>query len=267
MVPQQEASRHRVGHQAGLHPEDTPYLTSAMKQRRTVDDEALDDGDYDDQWPARLPTSARRYQVSPEHVYQQGNQRVHVRYVDVPPRSRHKPTHLPPQRSRYTDDRAEDEPEMDRPRGRQRVHVHWSLFLGLGMLVMVLGWIGFSVLGSWWQTHQDDTTYGRPRTYQVDAVVGHNDSQSNPSHFIALNLHRHVVILELPGGDSSKAKIYSVTTLYGDGQDLTPVTLSFKDVNGDGLLDMEIRIQDQTIVLINENGGFRPQKPGEHLTL
>jgi hypothetical protein len=58
-----------------------------------------------------------------------------------------------------------------------------------------------------------------------------------------------------------------VTTLYGDGQDLTPVTFSFKDVNGDGLLDMEIRIQDQSIVLINENGGFRPHKPGEHLTL
>ena len=58
-----------------------------------------------------------------------------------------------------------------------------------------------------------------------------------------------------------------MTTLYGDGQDLTPVTLSFKDVNGDGLLDLEIHIQDQTIVLINENGGFRPQKPGEHLTL
>src|SRR5260370_24917615 len=93
VVPQQEASRHRVGHQAGLHPEDTPYLTSAMKQRRTVDDEALDDGDYDDEWPARLPTSARRYQVSPEHVYQQGNQRAHVTYFAVPPRSRHPPTH------------------------------------------------------------------------------------------------------------------------------------------------------------------------------
>ncbi len=134
-------------------------------------------------------------------------------------------------------------------------------------MVMVLGWIGMSFLGSWWQTHQDDATYGRPRISQVDTVVGHNDSQSNPSHFIALNLNRHVVIIELPGGDSSKAKIYSVTTLYGDGQDLTPVTLSFKDVNGDGLLDMEIRIQDQTIALINENGGFRLPKQGEHINL
>jgi hypothetical protein len=266
VVPQQEASRHRVGHQAGLHPEDTPYLTSAVQQRRTVDDEALDDGDYDDEWPPRLPTSARRYQVSPEHVFQQGNQRVHVRYVDVPPRSSRKPPHLPP-RHVYTDNRELDESESEGPRGRQRVHVHWSLFLGLGMMVMVLGWIGMSFLGSRWQTHQDDTTYGRPRTSQVDAVVGHNDSRSNPSHFIALNLHRHVVIIELPGGDSSKAKIYSVTTLYGDGQDLTPMTLSFKDVNGDGLLDMEIRIEDQSIALLNENGGFRPLRQGEHLTL
>jgi hypothetical protein len=249
IVPQQPVSRHRVGHQAGLHPEDTPYLTSTMQQRHTADDEELDDGDYDDVWPPRLPTSTRRYQVSPEHVYQQGNQRVHVRYIDVPPRSRLQQA----QRPRVTKNRGQS--------------LHWSLFVGLGMVVMVVGWIGISFLSSWWQTHQDDITYGRPRTYQVDTVVGHNDSQSNPSHLIALNLNRHVVIIELPGRDSSKAKIYSVTTLYGDGQDLTPVTLSFKDVNGDGLLDMEIHIQDQTIALINESGGFRPPKQGEHINL
>ena len=55
-----------------------------------------------------------------------------------------------------------------------------------------------------------------------DAVVGHNDSPANPSHFIALNLNRHIVIIELPGADPSKAKIYTGPILLGDGQDLTP---------------------------------------------
>jgi len=43
--------------------------------------------------------------------------------------------------------------------------------------------------------------------------------------------------------------------------------MSFKDVNGDGLLDMEIHIQDQTVVYINQNGQFRPLKAGEHVSL
>ncbi len=143
--------------------------------------------------------------------------------------------------------------------------MHWLLVFGVGMLAMLALWAGLSMLGSWWQLHQDDAIYGRPRTSQTDAVVGHADSANNPSHFIAINLNRHVVIIELPGGDSAKAKIYSVTTLFGDRQDLTPVTLSFKDVNGDGLPDMEIHLQDQTIVLLNDNGGFRPPRQGEKI--
>jgi hypothetical protein len=120
---------------------------------------------------------------------------------------------------------------------------------------------------SWWTIHLDDSTYGRPRTFQIDAVVGHNDSAENPSHFEAINLNRHIIVIELPGGDSSKARIYNITTLFGNGQELTPVTLSFKDVNNDGLLDMEVHIQGQTIVFINENGQFRPLKPTEHVHL
>jgi hypothetical protein len=135
------------------------------------------------------------------------------------------------------------------------------------MIFMIAVWLGGNTVLSWWQTHQDDSSYGRPRTFQTDAVVGHGDSSTNPTHFIAVNLNRHIIIIELPGGDSSKAKMYSVTTLYGDGQDLTPVTLSFKDVTGDGLHNMEIHIQDQTIVLINDQGSFRPLKQGKKIHL
>jgi hypothetical protein len=135
---------------------------------------------------------------------------------------------------------------------------HWLFFVGIGFLVMVLGWVGLNAFGSWWQNHQNDTTYGTPRTFQCDAIVGHNDSPAHPSHFIALNLNRHIVIIEIPGGDISKSVIYSGPVLLGDGQDLTPVTLSFADVNGDGKIDMLLHILDQTIVFTNNGTKFVP---------
>jgi len=137
----------------------------------------------------------------------------------------------------------------------------------VGMLVMAALVVALSAIGSWWQVHQDDVMYGRPRTFQIEAVVGHNDSPSNPSHFIFVNLNRHVVIIELPGGDSTHARIYNGPTLFGDGQDLTPVTAEFRDVNGDGKPDMIIHIQDQRLVFINDGTQFRPLQPGEHVNL
>src|SRR5712692_10131311 len=50
-------------------------------------------------YPTRSNTSARRYNVSPETVYQQGNTRLHIRYVDVPPRRSRQ--QLPPPRERH----------------------------------------------------------------------------------------------------------------------------------------------------------------------
>jgi len=137
----------------------------------------------------------------------------------------------------------------------------------VGMLLMATLFLTMSTLSSWWQVHQDDVTYGRPRTYQVDAVVGHNDSVTNPSHFIFLNLNRHVVIIELPGGDTTHSRIYNGPTLFGNGQDLTPVTAVFKDVNGDGKIDMVVQIQDQRLVFINDGTQFVPQQPGQQVHL
>ena len=137
----------------------------------------------------------------------------------------------------------------------------------LGMVVMALLAFTFSALGSWWQLHQDDATYGRPRTFQTNAVVGHNDSAASPSHFIFINLNRHVVIIELPGGDSVHARIYNGPTLFGDGQDLIPITGEFRDVNGDGKPDMVVHIQDQQLIYINDGTQFRPLQPGEQVNL
>ena len=135
------------------------------------------------------------------------------------------------------------------------------------MLFVVASWVILTAVANWWTTTQDDWHYGRPRTFQINAVVGHNDSQANPSHFIALNLNRQIEVIEIPGGDATHERVYIVLTLIGDGQDLQPVTLSFKDVNNDGKSDMLIHIGDQTIVYLNDQGGFRPARPTDHIHL
>jgi hypothetical protein len=133
------------------------------------------------------------------------------------------------------------------------------------MITMLALWTLGILLMHWWNVTQADWHYGRPRTFQIDAQVGHNDN-GTPSHFIAMNLNRHIIVIEFPGGDPTKAKVSIGPTLLGDGQDLTPVTLSFKDVNGDGKPDMLVHIQDQTFVYINDGTQFRPLKPGERIT-
>ena len=91
------------------------------------------------------------------------------------------------------------------------------------MVVMVLAWIGLQLLSTWWTNHQLDATYGYPRTYQIDDVVGHGDSTDHPTHFLFENLHGQVVIFELPGGNFQHARIYKGPTLFLDNADLIPV--------------------------------------------
>ena len=252
---QYEADPSYSGHSAGLHPEHKPYISTDLSHKPAsfhVDanyELEEDDAYYD----TRLPTSSRRYQVSPEQIYQSGNKRLHVRYVDVPKRKSRQ--QLPAPRERYTEE-VEALPQAKR-------HIHPLVYLGVGMLAMAAIFLLLSSAGTWIQTTKDDLTYGRPRTFNIDAVVGHNDSAANPTHFIAINLNRHVEVIEQPGGDSSKMRVYQVTTLFGDGEDLAPVTLSFRDLLGNGKLDMLIHINNTVIAYINDNGSFRPSKPGE----
>ncbi len=143
------------------------------------------------------------------------------------------------------------------------LRVHPLLLLGLGMIVMLVLWTLLTLAVSWWNTTWDDIHYGRPRTFQIDAVVGQNDSAASPSHFIALNLNGRIEVIEFPGGDGSKARIYLGPQLYGTDADLIPVTLSFVDVNGNHRPDMLLHFQNTQLVFINDQGGFRPATPDE----
>jgi hypothetical protein len=143
------------------------------------------------------------------------------------------------------------------------LRVHPLLLLGLGMIVMLVLWTLLTIVVSWWNTTWDDLHYGRPRTFQTDVVVGHTDSSSNPSHFIAFNLNGRIEVIEFPGGDASKARIYIGPQLYESGDNLIPVTLSFVDVYGNRRPDMILHFQNSQIVFVNDRGGFRPATPDE----
>jgi len=233
---QQPASHHRAGHSAGLHPEE--------------DFDLEEDEEY---YVTRPRTSARRYDLIQDQVIQQGNRTYHVRHGSppVPPRQQYQ---QPPRR------RQEYVEEEEERRQRRRIHFHPLVFIGFFLLAMIGGYVGLSAIGQAWQKQQDDWTYGKTRTYQTDAVVGHNnDSNSNPSHFIAINLRGQILVIELPAGDASKARSYHITTVQGnDGN--PPVQVAFQDINGDGRHDMLVTIGDQgstfTVMLFNDGSQF-----------
>ncbi|GHO97201.1 hypothetical protein KSF_072490 [Reticulibacter mediterranei] len=152
---------------------------------------------------------------------------------------------------------------FDKLFGHTTGKVHPLFYLVLGMLVMFTVWLIITTAINWTTTALDDLHYGRPRTFQTDAWVQHNEQSGHPSHFIAINLHRHIQVIEFPGGDTAHPHIYNGPQLYGANDDLAIVTLTFADVNGDHLPDMIINIQSSRVVFINEKGTFRPLQPNE----
>lgn len=272
----------------GIEP--SPMKLDAVRtrqaQRNTGYDEQLNDESL---YPTRQPSSTRRYQTSSmpsqeltrtsRHDVRQQNRyddiNVYIRrrrlQPQTVPRQPAQSTEAPrPTRSSEREQDNDEEPETEQlprpPRRAQRSRFSWLLVLGIGMIVMLLLWIGGSLVVNWWQNYQIDMKYGRPRTYQTDARVGHNDAHT-PSHFLALNINRQVEVIEFPGGDATQAKVYLGPTLLGQESDLDIVTVSFKDVNGDGKPDMILSVANAKYVYINDNGAFRLVHANEHITL
>jgi hypothetical protein len=139
--------------------------------------------------------------------------------------------------------------------------LHWSISIGISMVAMlILLWLG-QTLWAWGTVTYDDIKYGRPRTMQTDAFVGH-ETANVPSHFIALNEHGRIEIIELPGGDASHARIFLGPQLWGNGADLAPIILTFiPTAPHSKLLDMKVSFQGSQVLFHNTKGTFVLSSP------
>ncbi len=225
-------------------------------RRKSPVQTAYDIVDEDDMYVAHGHSSARRYKQPVQRDTLEGSNMLQGAVIQPRRSSIAQPV------ARSTPPRAASTPLKREDAKRLPL-----LAVVLGMLVMALFVFGATSFSSWWQIHQDDMRYGRPRTFQLDALVGHEDGPGHPTHLIFLNLNRHVEIIELPGGDAAHAHIYQGPLLYGPGQDLTPVTGEVRDVNGDGRPDIIVHIQNQSLVLINDGTQFRPQQIGDRINM
>jgi hypothetical protein len=221
----------------------TPSLqTRDHQQQARVTQAYPPDYEDADESDTRPPRSGIRYQHTLPHQY-----RGQTVLPSPPQRLR---------RQRLTGN-ASGQPQHP-PTRRSR---HWSVYLVTGMATMTALAIGLYSVGSWWQHVQDDWTHGMPRTYQTEAVVGHNhDSRAHPSHFIAINLHGQVEVFELPAGDPTKVRVFLGPILSGAGADQVVVTVSFTDLDRDGIPDLILRYGDSAEVFYNHDGTF--QAPG-----
>lgn len=131
----------------------------------------------------------------------------------------------------------------------------WRLgLIGVGSLAGVLAiYAVLSALVAFAQVKADDIAYGRPRTTHLDGYFGHAGEQAGqPSHILALNLDRRIVLIELPGGDTPGASTVTGPYLFGADEDLTPVQLAAADINGDGNLDLLVDVKNEQLVYIND---------------
>jgi len=138
---------------------------------------------------------------------------------------------------------------------------HPMFYIGICLVIMVLFLMAYTLIPSTYQKWSDDRTYGYPRTSQTDANVGHGGTE----HFIALNNHGTIEVLEIPSDPSktNQPRLYIIVRLTNQGADLVPATLSFPDINGDGKPDMQVTVLDGSNpsiwILFNNGTTFVPK--------
>lgn len=134
------------------------------------------------------------------------------------------------------------------------------------ILAIVATYLIVDRLVTWGHIRLDDLRYGRPRTTHLEGFVGH-DPGGRPSHFIALNLQRQVIVLELVSGDPAQVRSFPGPYLFGANEALTPVDISLSDVDSDGLNDLLVNARNEQVIYLNRDGTFRLPTPEEQALL
>lgn len=120
---------------------------------------------------------------------------------------------------------------------------------------------------TWVHIKIDDIRYGRPRTFQLEAFVGHHEEQGLPTRMISMNMNRQIVVMVIPGGDASKVHTLKGPYLFGEREDLTPATLRLEDMNSDGNVDLILQVKNEAVVYMNRDSSFQLISPEERQQL
>jgi hypothetical protein len=219
-------SYHHVGSRSGMHPEDRPYSTTTRSRYHApTTNNAYFEVDEEEEFHSRPTTRVG----------------TSARRYDLAP---------------YNNGRAERRTE-----GLQRAGKHPIFYIGIFLMILVVFLTAYTLIPPALQKWSDDRTYGFPRTFQTDANVGHGGVE----HFIALNNHGTIEVLEIPTNPSpmSQPRLYIIVRLSNQGADLVPATVSFPDVNGDGKPDLQVTVLNSANpsvwILFNNGTTFVPK--------
>lgn len=147
------------------------------------------------------------------------------------------------------------------------ISLHTIAYIVTGLLALLAIYAIMGHVVTWARERIDDVRYTSTRTFHVDEVVGHDDGAGTPTHFIAMNLNRQVMVIEIPGGDPNKTRTITGPYLFGANEDKTPVLLTFEDVNKDGTRDMIVNVKNEAIIYLNRDGQFQAISPEERMQL
>ena len=245
----------------------SPLIFSPSGSRRDeewVEDELLAEDEILPSNPPRPPSSSIRWNTTSTGRRATGSRDVSIdttrQQIPVPTRRTtdlYNPT-TGPVNARYGRNTVfESAPPPLPPQNLEPKRVHWLLYVGVGMIAALALWVTAATLLAWGTEKYNDIIYGNPRIYQTDYVVGHNhDSATHPSHFIGLNLHGQVIIVELPADDPTKSIDYIGPALIAVGDEKIPITLSFSHINNDKNVDMIVHIQDKEVHFCNNGTKF-----------
>src|SRR3954468_19288920 len=158
--------------------------------------------------------------------------------------------------------------QVAQPRGSVVLHRIHILAYGVTLILAAAAiYVVVSLLLGKVSVLVDDLRYGRPRTTQIDAFVGHEQATGQPTHLMAINLNRQVMMIELPGGEAAKARTLSGPYLFGANEALTPLQLHLQDLDGDGKLDLLLDIRQEQLVYLNRDGACRLPSPEKQAAL